>query len=177
VSPDECLTAVLALAPGAPLAAVLTVVDAILTMPGVESASRMVALADVVWRVFPGLLGVSLYRSAPPGARLVLAANQGIPAALDVRWGNGIIGITAEERVVEIIPSVRAFRGYRLINPSIVAALAVPITLRRIVLGVWGLWAAVPEAVGPLEAEILQAVADRMAHRWPGTAQDPHAMQ
>jgi putative methionine-R-sulfoxide reductase with GAF domain len=165
-APDELVAVQLALGPDSPHAEVLAAVDAVLGAD-VPWVSRLAAVSGIVWRALTGPVGVGIYASDPPGVRIVLAASQGAPAAMWFGWGKDIAGSAAAERVVQFVPGVRAFPGHRMTDRSVAASVAVPITLRRVVLGVVEARIASADHLGLVEAELVQGVATRLATAWP----------
>jgi L-methionine (R)-S-oxide reductase len=165
-APDELVGQELQVSAASSHPEVLAVVDAILGAE-VPWITRLAALTAVVWRALGSPSGVGLYASSPPGKRLVLAASQGAPAAMWFGWGKDIPGRAAEERAVQFVPNVRAFPGHRMTDRSVVASVAVPITVQGVVLAVIEARQAATEEFGLVQAELLQAVAARLADHWP----------
>lgn len=163
---DPRVAAALAITPEAPVPEVLGAAVLALEAAEVPWPSRLHGVMAVLWRALPAPLSQSLYVPAPAGIRLVLAAHQGDPAPLAVEWHQGLVGTAAGDRVVQIVPVLRMFHGHGLANPAAESALAVPVT-RRGVRAVLCLTAGTRDAFTPVEVELVQAVAEAAAERWP----------
>lgn len=163
---DPRLAAALAISPATGAAEVVGAAALALEADEVPWPSRLQGMMAVLWRSLPEPLSQSLYVPAPAGIRLVLAAHQGAPAPLAADWHQGLVGTAAGDRVVQIVPVLRMFHGHGLANPAAESALAVPVT-RRSVRAVLCLTALQRDAFSPVEVELVQAVAEAAAERWP----------
>ena len=163
---DALLADVMTITPESTVPDVLRVAEAVLDRSDEKWESRLQLLLALTWRAVPDMLGIHLYRADPPGVRLTLAASQGGPAALSMAWHQGLVGTSASDRAVQIVPYLRVMFAHEIRDPRAQSALAVPVT-RHGVQAVVLVTATERDRVGVLEAELVQALAGAAAARWP----------
>jgi GAF domain-containing protein len=90
-----------------------------------DPVANMANAAALIWETLPDLNWAGFYRNI--GGELVLGPFQGRPACIRIKFGEGVCGVAAETRKVQLVDDVHAFPGHIACDSASNSEIVVPI--------------------------------------------------
>ena len=90
-----------------------------------DAIANMANAAALIWESLPDINWVGFYRNI--GGELVLGPFQGRPACIRIPFGQGVCGVAAETREVQLVEDVHAFPGHIACDSASNSEIVVPI--------------------------------------------------
>ena len=90
-----------------------------------DAIANMANAAALIWESLPDINWVGFYRNI--GGVLVLGPFQGRPACIRIPFGQGVCGVAAETREVQLVEDVHAFPGHIACDSASNSEIVVPI--------------------------------------------------
>ncbi len=90
-----------------------------------DAIANMANAAALIWESLPDINWVGFYRNV--GGELVLGPFQGRPACIRIPFGQGVCGVAAETREVQLVEDVHAFSGHIACDSASNSEIVVPI--------------------------------------------------
>lgn len=93
-----------------------------------DAVANMANAAALIWESLPDLNWAGFYRNV--GGELIVGPFQGRPACIRIAFGEGVCGVAAETRQVQLVEDVHAFPGHIACDSASNSELVVPIVRR-----------------------------------------------
>jgi L-methionine (R)-S-oxide reductase len=90
-----------------------------------DGVANMANAAALIWETLPDINWAGFYRNV--GGELVLGPFQGRPACIRIAFGQGVCGVAAETRKIQLVEDVHAFPGHIACDSASESELVVPI--------------------------------------------------
>src|SRR5437868_9444028 len=90
-----------------------------------DAVANMANAAALIWETLPALNWVGFYRNV--GGELVVGPFQGRPACIRIKFGDGVCGVAAATRQVQLVEDVHAFDGHIACDSASNSEIVVPI--------------------------------------------------
>ena len=90
-----------------------------------DSIANMANAAALIWESLPDINWVGFYRNI--GGELVLGPFQGRPACIRIRFGEGVCGVAAQTREIQLVEDVHAFPGHIACDSASNSEIVVPL--------------------------------------------------
>jgi L-methionine (R)-S-oxide reductase len=99
-----------------------------------DGIANMANAAALIWESIPDINWVGFYRLVD--GELVLGPFQGRPACVRIKLGEGVCGVAAETREVQLVEDVHAFPGHIACDSASKSEIVVPLMRDGQLLGV-----------------------------------------
>lgn len=99
-----------------------------------DGIANMANAAALIWESLPDINWVGFYRNV--GGELIVGPFQGRPACVRIPFGNGVCGVAAETRQVQLVEDVHAFPGHIACDSASNSEIVVPLIRDGELLGV-----------------------------------------
>lgn len=99
-----------------------------------DGIANMANAAALMWESLPDINWVGFYRNV--GDELVLGPFQGRPACIRMQFGEGVCGVAAQTREVQLVEDVHAFPGHIACDSASNSEIVVPLIRDGELLGV-----------------------------------------
>ena len=99
-----------------------------------DGIANMANAAGLIWESLPDVNWVGFYRNV--GGELVLGPFQGRPACVRIPFGEGVCGVAAQSREVQLVEDVHAFPSHIACDSASNSEIVVPILRDGELLGV-----------------------------------------
>ena len=90
-----------------------------------DAVANMANAAALIWETLPDINWAGFYRNV--GRELVLGPFQGRPACIRIPFGQGVCGVAAASRQVQLVEDVHAFPGHIACDSASASEIVVPI--------------------------------------------------
>ena len=90
-----------------------------------DGVANMANAAALMWETLPDINWVGFYRNI--GGELVVGPFQGRPACIRIKFGDGVCGVAAASREVQLVRDVNAFPGHIACDSASRSEIVVPI--------------------------------------------------
>ena len=90
-----------------------------------DAIANMANAAALIWESLPDVNWVGFYRNI--GDELVLGPFQGRPACIRIPFGQGVCGVAAQTREVQLVEDVHAFPGHIACDAASNSEIVLPI--------------------------------------------------
>ena len=90
-----------------------------------DAVANMANAAALIWESLPDINWVGFYRNI--GGELIVGPFQGRPACVRIAFGEGVCGVAAATREVQLVEDVHAFPGHIACDSASNSEIVVPI--------------------------------------------------